>query len=417
MSSSQLLINYDAVPEDDSKGASVFSSVANVSNAITGAAVLTLSYAILYAGLISGLVLLLLVALISAFSFSFLSECCAHTNEYSYKGIAKKTLGKSFGTVVESLIVCYTAGTCISYCVILGDFMPSLSQFILPATAHRMFFDRRVLIIATALLILLPLCLLPNIDALRYTSAASLFCPIYLILMMGYRLYTNTFVIYEPRGEIEYFKFSTELFAALPLMGVSFTAHYNIPKMYQELKQRSVRKFRAVIFFSVTLCLVLYSSAATLGYVTFRSTTKDDILNNYGSGDIAASFGRAIMGLSIALSFPLVCFGLRNGIQNVFIKDLSPEKAGRRQAVLSTSIISVSVAVAILEESVTKVIRVSGSLFGFFITCVFPGLFYLKCTKGMENVGFKRVVARFIILVGLLLMVNCTYASIMSFFQ
>lgn len=55
---------------------------------------------------------------------------------------------------------------------------------------------------------------------------------------------------------------------SLGIMVVSFCAHYNAPRMYQELQSRSMGRWRVVVMVSSGLCFIAYASVGVLGYMT-----------------------------------------------------------------------------------------------------------------------------------------------------
>lgn len=52
---------------------------------------------------------------------------------------------------------------------------------------------------------------------------------------------------------------------SLGIMIVSFCAHYNAPRMYQELRDRSVPRWRVVVLVSSGLCFLAYASVGVTG--------------------------------------------------------------------------------------------------------------------------------------------------------
>ncbi len=76
---------------------------------------------------------------------------------------------------------------------------------------------------------------------------------------------------------------------------MSFTAHYNGPKYYKELADRSEERLRTVVGTAFGLCLVAYLVTAISGYVHFGEFTCGDVLSNYPTQDadaLLARFGR-----------------------------------------------------------------------------------------------------------------------------
>ncbi|KAL0244296.1 hypothetical protein GEMRC1_008381 [Eukaryota sp. GEM-RC1] len=354
-----------------------------------------------------------LVCSFSLISFAMLSTCCDRTGRFSYKGVAKKIFGNKFGVVVEVLVLLYTASLSISYVVLLGDFLPNISHYVFPDTWHPYFFDRTYLIIGLSILILLPLSCLPKLDALRFTSAAAIACVVYLTFVVVYRFFTDSFPIPVPdtRGPIVYFNWSHTMFLAIPLMAVSFTAHYNVPDLYKELDKRSPGKFSKAALITCTFCFFLYVMVSVSGYLSFRGNTSGDILNNYDHNDVLAIIARVGLTLTLSFSFPLVCFSIRSSIEAITLDE--PEPNWIRQVILATVITVVSVTIAILEERIEVVLSLGGSSVGLMIGFTFPALFYVKVgiLPGEKFAGLKKFAGVFICVMGVVLTGFCTWVS------
>lgn len=75
---------------------------------------------------------------------------------------------------------------------------------------------------------------------------------------------------------------------AIPIVNVSYTAHYNGPRYYQELKNRSIPRFTTVVTAAMIISAAAYTSTAVAGYLTFgactvRPKTKQKLTNTiYG---------------------------------------------------------------------------------------------------------------------------------------
>ncbi|KAL0212421.1 hypothetical protein RCL1_006047 [Eukaryota sp. TZLM3-RCL] len=395
-------------------GASISSTAINLTNCIVGAGVLTLATAFKNAGAGLALVVMSFVCFLAATSFILLASCCEKTGELSYKGVAMKVFGPKWGSFVELFVFLYTSGSCIGYCVLLGDYLPNLLHEFFPDSLPSILYERRTLIILVALIVLLPLALLPKLDALKYTSIAAVVCAAYLVCVVVYRYFTNTFPLDPDRGPIEWFRFSPDVFLAIPLMAVSFTAHYNVPNLYKELDRRSPKRFSLVVAISCATVLTLYVAIGLCGYFSFRSKTDGNILKNYGEHDVLALASRAALSLTLCFSFPLVCFALRRSVENMLFGGQKPYYS--RQVYLATLITAAAVGIAITQDRIEKVLRISGSTAGMTIVFILPGLFYLLLTRSEKNkgMGVKRFLAGVVGVCGVFFLIVCSYKAFTS---
>ncbi|KAL0243141.1 hypothetical protein GEMRC1_005702 [Eukaryota sp. GEM-RC1] len=381
------------------RGSSSFATSINLCNTVVGAGVLTLANAMMNAGAGTGLVLLSFVCILASASFIFLASCCDLTGEYSYKSFGAKAFGTKYGKYMEAFVFLYTSGTAIGYNVLIGDFLPDITKKVLPSTAPSFLFSRTWLILLIAVIVLLPLTYLPRVKR----------TPIHL--WRGSSLYfTDSFPIPSPdiREPVVWWKFNHDIFLAIPLMSVSYTAHYNVPNLYKELDRPSVKKFTMVVIMGSTFCLLLFASIGTFGYLSFRNLTEGDLLNNYGQHDNLAFAGKVGLAFTIAFSFPLCMFALRRSVENIFFAET--KEVWKRQFVLATLLTSAAVSVAILEERIEVILRFSGSTAGSMIVYVLPALFYIRISK-KHNSGssVKRFLAYINVVMGFVFMVFCTW--------
>lgn len=80
--------------------------------------------------------------------------------------------------------------------------------------------------------------------------------------------------------------------------------------VYAGLKRRSVRVFTVVIVAAVFICLFVYTLTGTFGYLTFHTTEciQSDILRNYCPRDVVVDVARAMLGLVMVTSYPILTF-------------------------------------------------------------------------------------------------------------
>ncbi len=363
--------------------ASVASSIFNLTNTMMGAGVLSLPFAMRSAGIAAGLTLLVFVACLSCAALVLLIKCGEATRQFTYKGVASIAFGSSFALFAEFIIILYTSGTLISYPIILGDFVSSIFRSVLPPHwfLYGILGKPAVVIVILAFTMLLPLCSLRKIDFLRFTSMVAIFnifltVGLVIVRMVIEYVYTGPRAISEEHGEIEFLNLGINFFLAVPLLGVSYTAHYNVFNIYAELKNRTQARMKAVIFPSMILCLGTYALASFAGYLTFRADTEDDVLNSYGKRDAAAIVGRLAMAFTIAFSYPLVCFAWRRNVCNVFLtktRDTYP-----RHFIVTVAALVGSVIIAIIANKISIVLGFSGSVAGTCVVYIFPAAFYLR---------------------------------------
>ena len=66
----------------------------------------------------------------------------------------------------------------------------------------------------------------------------------------------------------------------IPIICFGFQGHISAVPLYAELRGRSLQKFDVVILASLLACLVAYNMTGFMGYASFGSRTKNDIILN-----------------------------------------------------------------------------------------------------------------------------------------
>lgn len=98
----------------------------NLSKNLVGAALLSLPYTLRESGVVFGLGLLAIVHFFSAIGFLFLGEVSAFTGAVDALEAGKRSVGRRFGLLLESINGLYALGALVAYFVILGDYLPSI---------------------------------------------------------------------------------------------------------------------------------------------------------------------------------------------------------------------------------------------------------------------------------------------------
>ena len=227
----------------------------------------------------------------------------------------------------------YTMGTCIAYMVLVGDFLTLLADDLFPIQMndntnnsagsasshhdiyhffHALLSNRCSATIMITVLCMFPLSLLRSLNALRFTSGLSIVCIAYTVAAVaGTYIFKYHMKINET---VKLVSISPKALTALPLLSVSFTGHYNAPRLYYELGDRSVSRFRIVVTIALSICAVCYSVMALSGYFCFGSSVDGDILNNLRVGSDVAIIARAALLFTIVFSYPLVFHSMRASV-------------------------------------------------------------------------------------------------------
>jgi amino acid permease len=99
----------------------------------------------------------------------------------------------------------------------------------------------------------------------------------------------------------------------LSTIATAYVAHYNAPKFWTELKQRSMSRYNLVVYSAFGFAAIMYFIVMVIGFNTFGGNASGFILNNYSARDMLATLGRLAIGGGILFGYPLTFSALRDG--------------------------------------------------------------------------------------------------------
>ena len=280
--------------------ASVWASSLNLINNVIGAGLFSMPWAMKRASIVGGVFLLGLTCLLNTTCYFILAQCCDLSGSFTYLGIGKKSFGDNFGKIAQLCVLLYSFGSMLSFVVLTGDFLGGETGYL-----H---YPREPVIICVAVLVFLPLSMLRNTEPLKWTSLVSFaacFGAAALIVVAAVWKPPEAFPASDPLDKsdrvVTVASLSSEAWAAVPVMSVAFTAHYNGPRFYQELSERSLYRFRHVIAFGMTFSFASYLAVGVCGYLTFGDSTLGSILMNYSSTWNIAAYARLFLSMVVCV--------------------------------------------------------------------------------------------------------------------
>ena len=144
------LIKKDPPPTAQEHKSTIAGATSNLVNAIIGAGIVGIPFAIKETGLVAGILLIILCAILTEKSLRVLIDTAKHVDVPSYETLFESTYG-SFGFYfisVNMLIMAY--GGCLSYLTIIKDTLPIL----LGVQQGDVGMERSILIVSTMAIIL-----------------------------------------------------------------------------------------------------------------------------------------------------------------------------------------------------------------------------------------------------------------------
>ena len=157
------------------------------------------------------------------------------------------------------------------------------------------------------------------------------------------------------------------------MLSTAYMAHYNAPKFYWELANRTSEKYSMVVYQSFIGAIIIMIVISAMGFLTFGTNSQSLILNNYSHLDQLMSLSRWAVVISLIFSYPLAFVGVRDGIYNLFnIRSKSSDEGRRINQLVTVTILSTITLIAAILKDIRVILSLGGATFGNLLSYVFP---------------------------------------------
>lgn len=364
-------------------------SVFNLAKTILGAGILSLPSGIAAfsdsrSSLLVASALLMFMGVMSAYSFSSIGRSCRLHGAKTFSEAWAKTFGPKSAVIISSVITFKTFFACLAYSIIIGDsFSSMLKSFGLPSALTQ----RSNVIMYIHALIIFPLCLQKNLDALKYTSILGIIGIAYCAVFMTYRLFDGSYLpggsffntltpALKPSFNKLGARIDSKLFVLISMISTAYVAHYNAPKFWTSLKNKTPKRYNTLVSLGFAFSFIMYMIVMWAGFLTFGGNSTGFILNNYSNKDNLATLARLAIGAGILCGYPLTFTALRDGIF-----DLMKVSENKRDALtfpLTATVCTILTGCALVLKNVGLVVAFSGALIGAMLIYFVPAIMNIK---------------------------------------
>ena len=173
--------------------------------------------------------------------------------------------------------------------------------------------SRNPTLLVLTLAVLLPLCLLKNLNALAPFSLAGVLGMGYTAIAMALRYFDGSYKIggnlladvaeeLQPVFGANANVFTSKSLILICMLSTAYMAHFNAPKFYLELKNNTLARYNTVVSLSFGISILLMSLISMLGFLTFGKACSGLVLNNYSNMDLWMSGSRIAVAISLVFS-------------------------------------------------------------------------------------------------------------------
>ena len=368
--------------------------VFNLVKGIVGSGVLTLPAGIAAYGnapsaAIPAVALIATFGVLSGYGFALIGRVCHLTGTKSYRDAWSATVGDS-SSWIPAIAVMLKAVFCIlAYSMILGETFQALCL-----TAGYSFTKSSVLLCITSL-VLLPLCLLKNLSGLAPFSLLGSLGMLYTSIAMAIRYFGKSYstsgkfvadlapVLQPSFGKVGASGvFNSKATILIGMLSTAYMAHFNAPRIYAEMKERTIPNYIQVVSTSFGISIAMFSAMAAMGFLTFGGSCSGLILNNYSVKDGLMSVSRLAVALSLVFSYPLAFVGARDGILDLFkVKN----RSGKVLNALTFGMLGCITAAALNIPDVSFVLSLAGSTLGNMLIYILPAFMFRGAIRQQAN--------------------------------
>ncbi|VEU38644.1 unnamed protein product [Pseudo-nitzschia multistriata] len=391
----------------------ILGCASNLVNAIVGAGIVGLPFAIQESGLVPGVVLVVLSALLTEKSLRLLIETAKHANVPSYETLAEAAYGK-FGfwfVTMNMLVMAY--GAMLTYLMIVKDIFSS----ILGVPRDDLMMRRAVLVFISSLVIL-PLSCQRDMADLAKTSKMNVIFDLLMVSIVVYLAFHHTDFGHDYKGinghgdsisvngyvqAIDSINAVSEgtatislwqvrwdtIFVGLGVLSFAFVCQHSAfiiaGSLDNPTKQRWSRVTGSGLSFAACLALVMGVS----GYLGFGDyaggTVTGNILNSLPPHSKLGKIAKALLGTTMVFVYPMESFVARHACVVLLFEgrkahegdDTSVLNRRDRRITLTTVLYLIAVIPAALFEDLGDVLAVTGGVGGSCLSYIGPGIVYI----------------------------------------
>ncbi|KAL2644177.1 hypothetical protein R1flu_011764 [Riccia fluitans] len=391
------------------KNESPWVSVLNLCNSAIGAGVLSFPYGFRQTGILGGLFFIGVIWVIEVFALCLLVRVAEKYNSESYQQLVQSVLGSNLAILTSVTMITFVIGAMISYLIITGDvFGPVFAEFF---GENSILANRRVVIVLFTVFVILPLAMKTTLKSLKYSSVISVVMLAYLTVALV-TIGTKSLVLNGFPPNVLIWDAGKKAFVVIDVAVMAFQCHIQVITIFSELsehpkpffgaekymleeslldeeiisqiskRQRTerVKRMDAVIFLSMSVCLVGFCLVGLFGYLLFPDV-ESDVLKSFGGENQFMNFARVGMAMVGIVCYPVQHFPARSIVDDAIKALMKAPEAGfswTRHTLITFFFVGSTLTVALLVTDLGTVFSIVGSTGGVMVVFIIPGLLLIR---------------------------------------
>lgn len=387
-------------------------NVINIGNSIIGVSILAMPYCFSKCGILLSIILIIFSGLLTKLACFLLLKSAVIARRRSFEFLAFHTFGSYGKLIVEMSVIGFLIGVCIAFFVVIGDLGPPLAvEFLNIEKAANL---RTNVLILVGLCVALPLGLLRKIDSLTSLSVLSIAFYVCLIIKIFAEAVPN--LTYNEWWYTVNWWRSEGILPCLPIFSMALSCQTQLFEFFDTTNDPSIKRMQYVIDGAVCLCSAVYVLVGTFGYIAFHDKIiTGNILVLLTPSAITEIIKLGFI-LTVAVSFPLCLFPCRSSLHSLLFKqgfvhhdinvNIIPD---HRFRILTVSLISVTIGIAIMLPNIEFVLGIIGSTIGTLICLILPAIIFINDSQKMTTEHRK---AQVLFGIGTFILIACTISTL-----
>lgn len=398
--------------------ATLVSSYINLTNTIIGSGVLGLPFAFAASGWVLGFIIIVISGGASILSLHLLTICALKVKgdrPSSFYAVTEMSVPQ-LTFLIDFAVAVQCFGVGISYLIVIGGLMPDVMSQI----GADSFWQEREIWVILGFAIVAPLSCFEKMDALRYTSAASIGFVIFITFIIF--LYAIPSVGLDPcnhdddngaecLGETTVMNFSIDTLRVFSIFIFAFSCQSNMFAIVNELKDPTIARFDIICWSAIGSAFAMYAIVAACGYATYGDDVEDNILINYPNNPLTST-ARVAVSLLVAFSYPLQTHPARSSslaLWEQYDKDggISAKKFYLfRYWFITIAFLGGSFGLAMITDDLGIILALVGGTASTIISYILPGAAYYKMHT-YDGPTWKRYAAATMFFIGIAITPIC----------
>ncbi|BBN02053.1 hypothetical protein Mp_2g12390 [Marchantia polymorpha subsp. ruderalis] len=311
--------------------------------------------------------------------------------------------------ITSVTMITFLIGSMISYLIITGDVFEPVFADLFGESSYLA--NRRVVILFFAFVVILPLAMKTTLKALKYSSVISIVMLTYLTIALVI-IGISSLISKGFPSDILVWRAGQHAFIIIDIVVFAFQCHIQVVPIFAELaempkpffgngkgpleerllddevlsqvtsRQRSerVKRMDAVIFVSMSICLIGYCMVGEFGYLIFPDVDSD-VLKNFGNANVFMNFARIGMAVVAMVCYPLQSHPARSIVDDAY-KAISKAPvhafSWTRHIVITLIFFVSTLAVALIISDLGTVFSIVGSTGGVMVVFIIPGVLLIR---------------------------------------